>query len=173
MNPGDATLEVQELVDSVCYSIPFYLGDCTRPGILLNIESHGNKFPSYHDLPPSDEAFLNYKSSNEYVSRFDHSCHVNLHGPLHVISILSQLIGIFDKERNSDGAYSLREDQENWVAEQLIRSLYLMNMTPGCSSERTKGSEHEYYCPEATDRLSLVGALADKIEKELWTITVL
>lgn len=173
MNPGDATLEVQELVDSVCYSIPFYLGNCTRPGILLNMESRRNKFPSYYDLSPSDEAFLNYKLSNEYVSRFDHSCYVNLHGPLHVISILSQLIGIFDKERNSDGAYSLREDQENWIAGQLIRSLYLMNMMPSRSSESYKGSEHEYYCPEAIDRLSLAGALADKVKKELWTITVL
>lgn len=173
MNPGDAMLEIQELVDSVCYSIPFYLGNCTRPGILLNMESPRTKFPSYHDLSPSDEAFLNYKLSNEYVSRFDHSYHVNLHGPLHVISILSQLIGIFDKGRNSDGPYSLREDQENWIAGQLIRSLYLMNMMSGCSSERTKGLDHEYYCPEAIGRLSLAGALADKVKKELWTITVL
>lgn len=131
-----------------------------------------NKFPSYHDLSPCDEAFLSYKLSDEYVSRFDHSCHVNLHGPLHVISILSQLIGIFDQKRNSGEAFSLREDQEHWMVGQLIRSLYLMNMTPGCSSKKTKSPQHEYYDSKTIDRVSLAGTLADKFEKELWTITI-
>lgn len=172
MHGGDATREVEELVDSICYSIPFYLGNCTRPGILLNMQNPRNKFPSYHDLSPNDEAFLNYKSSDEYVSRFDHSCHVNLHGPLHVMSILSQLIGIFDQKRNSGEAFSLREDQAHWMAGQLIRSLYLMNMTPGCSSKKTNSPQHENYDSKAIDRVSLAGTLADKFKKELWTITV-
>ncbi|KAH8761144.1 hypothetical protein F5883DRAFT_679014 [Diaporthe sp. PMI_573] len=129
IHSGDVTREVQQLVDSTCYSIPFYLGNCTRPGILANMANPHNKFPSYHDLSPSDEAFLNYKISDEYVSRIDHSGHVNLHGPLHIISILSQLIGLFARGRNSNEAYSLRQDQEHWIAAQFIRSLYLMNMT--------------------------------------------
>lgn len=172
-NHGNATREVQELVDSICYSIPFYLGNCTLPGILLNIENPHNKLPSYHDLSPSHEAFLNYKMSDQYVSRFDHSCHTNLHGPLHVISILSQLIGIFAREPNSNDVYSLREEQEHWIAGQLIRSLYLMNMTPGCSSKKAKPLDHEYYRQEGIDTVLWAGTLADKFKKELWTITVL
>lgn len=175
MNPGEATREVQELVDSICYSIPFYLGNCNRPGILLNMQTPRNRFPSYHDLSPSDEAFLNYKVSHQHVSRFDHSCHVNLHGPLHVISILSQLIGIFDRERNSNKAFCLREQQEHWIAGQLIRALYLMNMMPGsgCSSENTKPLHNEKFHREAVDRVLWAGTLADKFKNELWTITVL
>lgn len=173
MDPGDVTHEVQELIDSICYSIPFYLGNCTCPGILFNMKNPHNRFPSYHDLSPSDEAFLSYKTSDQYVSRFDHSCHVNLHGPLHVTSILSQLIGIFGRERNSNEACSLREEQEYWIAGQLIRALYLMNMTPGCSSTETKPLSHERYHPEAIDRVSWAGTLADKFKKDLWTITVL
>lgn len=173
MNIGDTTREAQELVDSICHSVPFYLGNCTRPGILLNMENPHNKFPSYHDLYASDEAFLNYKMSDQYVSRFDHSCHVNLHGPLHIISILSQFIGIFARERNSSETYFLREDQEHWIGGQLIRSLYLMNMTPGSSSKNTKPLDHEYYCHEEIDRVSWAGTLADKFKKELWTMTVL
>lgn len=173
MDPGDVTHEVRELVDSICYSIPFYLGNCTYPGILFNMKNPDNRFPSYHDLSPSNEAFLSYKTSDQYVSRFDHSCHVNLHGPLHVISILSQLIGIYARERNSNEACSKREEQEHWIAGQLIRALYLMNMTPGCSSKETKPLSHEHYHPEAIDRVSWAGTLADKFKKDLWTITVL
>lgn len=173
VNPEVITCEIQELVDAICYSIPFYLGNCTRPGILLNMENPHNKFPSYHDLSPSDGAFLNYKMSDQYVSRFDHSCHVNLHGPLHTISILSHLIGLFARERNSNEACSLREDQEHWIAGQFIRSLYLMNMIPKCSSEKTKHLDHNFSFQEAIGKVSRAGTLADKFKKELWTITVL
>lgn len=171
--PGDTTRDVQELVDYICYSIPFYLGNCTRPGILLNTESPRNKFPSYHDLSSNDEGFVTYRMSDQYVSRLDHSCHVNLHGPLHIISILSQLIGIFARGRKPKEASSLRDDQEHWIAGQLIRSLHLMNMTPGSSSEKAKGLDNEYYSQEAINRVSLAGILAEKFKKELWTMTVL
>lgn len=169
---GQVAHEVQEVVDSICYSIPFYLGSCTRPGILLNMENPHTKFPSYHDLSPSDEAFLDYKTSDQYVSRFDHYCHVNLHGPLHIISILSHLIGLYAGERNSNEAYYLREDQEHWIARQFIRSLYLMNRTPECSSTMTKHLDHKT-CFQAIGTVSQAGTLADKFKKELWTITVL
>lgn len=170
---GDVAHEIQELVDSICYSIPFYLGSCTRPGILPNMENPDNKFPSYHDLSPSDEAWLNYKMSDQYVSRFDHSCHVTLHGPLHTIGILSQLIGLFARERNSIEACLLREDQEHWIAGQFARSLYLMNMTPGCSSKNTENLDHKYCHQEAIDTVSRAGTLADKFKKDLWTMTIL
>lgn len=173
VNARHTTREVREIIDSICYSIPFYLGNCTRPGILLNMENPHSKFPSYHDLAPSDEAFLDYKASDQYVSRLDHSCHVNLHGPLHVISILSRLIGIFARERNLNETYSLRDDQKHWIAGQLIRSLYLMNMKPGSFSENTKPLDSEYYFQEAQDRVLWAGTLADKFKKELWTMTIL
>lgn len=171
--PSKTQNEVQEVIDSICYSIPFYLGNCTRSGILLNMENPNNKFPSYYDLSPNDEAFLNYKMSDEYVSRFDHSCHVNLHGPLHVISILSQLMGIFARERDSKETYALRAEQEHWIAGQLIRSLYLMNMMTGCSPQDTKPLNPEFHYQDTIDRVSWAGTLADKFKKELWTITVL
>ncbi|KAJ0122643.1 hypothetical protein J7T55_003158 [Diaporthe amygdali] len=161
INPGDVTRQVQELVDSICFSIPFYLGSCTRSGILANMENPHNKFPSYHDLSPSDEAFLEYTMSDHYVSRFDHSRHVNLHGPLHIVSILSQLIGLLVRERNSNEVYSLQQDQERWIAghtalkEPLTQSQCSMNgiMTPvgacdttqisGCGRQKANEIIHE------------------------------
>lgn len=168
--PGHVTREIQELVDSICYSIPFYLGSCTRPGILPNMENPQNKFPSYHDLSPSDEAWLNYKMSDQYVSRFDHSCHATLHGPLHTIGILSQLISLFAREHDS---CFLREEQGDWITGQFIRSLYLMNMTPGCCSKNTEHLCHKDCCRGANDTVSRAGTLADKFKKELWTMTIL
>lgn len=173
LNTGDVTGEVHELVDSTCFSIPFYLGNCTCPGILANMENPHNKFPSDHDLTPNDEAFLNYKMSDHFVSRLDHSRHVNLHGPLHIVSILSQLIGLLVRERNLNEVCSLQQEQKSWIAGQFIRSLYLMNMMPVCSTKTTKHLDNQYCFQEAIDTVSWAGTLADKFRRDLWTITIL
>lgn len=171
--PGSVASEVQGIVDSICYSIPFYLGNCRQPGVLRNLENPHTKFPSYHDLSASDEDFLNYKMSDQYVSRFDHACHVSLHGPVHVISILSQLVSLFARKYSPNDAYLIRQDQEKWIAEQFLRSLYLMKMTSGCSWDTAKDFDHAVGVHEAIDTSSTARTLAARCKRDLWTITVL
>lgn len=162
---------VQELVDSICYSIPFYLGNCTRSGILSNMENPNIRFPSYHDLHPSHEAFIGYKASDQFVSSLDHSRHVNLHGPLHTITILSHLTSLF--ARRGGSRIHLREEQKYWITEQFTRSLRLMNMMPNCSSRTIKPLDHKNDGQEEIGTTSWAEALADKFKKELGTITIL
>lgn len=164
---------VQELVDSICYSIPFYLGSCTRPGILSNMENPDIRFPSYHDLHTSNEAFLSYKASDQYVSKLDHYRHVNLHGPLHTVTILSHLTSLFTRRVGSRKTLNMREEQKHWITEQFMRSLCLLNIMPNRSSEITKQLEHNHYGQQGIDAALWAGALADKCKKELWTITIL
>ncbi|QKD49307.2 uncharacterized protein FOBCDRAFT_247905 [Fusarium oxysporum Fo47] len=85
---------VQELVDSMCLSIPFYLGNCNYPTDILSTGSSDIIYPSQHDLPVDDEGYMRFKASDQYVSKLDHSRHVTLHGQVHAISVLSYVIDI-------------------------------------------------------------------------------
>ncbi|KAF5690890.1 transcriptional regulatory moc3 [Fusarium circinatum] len=58
---------VQELVDSICLSIPFYLGNCNYPTDILSTGSLDIIYPSYHDLPVDDERYLRFKASDQYT----------------------------------------------------------------------------------------------------------
>ncbi|KAF5252330.1 hypothetical protein FANTH_2630 [Fusarium anthophilum] len=58
---------VQELVDSICLSIPFYLGNCNYPTDILSTGSLDNIYPSYHDLPVDDEGYMRFKISDQYT----------------------------------------------------------------------------------------------------------
>ncbi|KAF5609685.1 transcriptional regulatory moc3 [Fusarium subglutinans] len=56
---------VQGLVDSICLSIPFYLGNCNYPTDILSTGSFDIIYPSYHDLPVDDEGYLRFKQSDQ------------------------------------------------------------------------------------------------------------
>ncbi|KAF7555256.1 hypothetical protein G7Z17_g2269 [Cylindrodendrum hubeiense] len=58
---------VQELFDSVCESVPFHLGNYTRRSTLYDFEDQSIAFPSYHDLPPHDAAFLEHLSGDHFI----------------------------------------------------------------------------------------------------------
>ncbi|KNB00407.1 hypothetical protein FOXG_18705 [Fusarium oxysporum f. sp. lycopersici 4287] len=56
---------VQELVDSMCLSIPFYLGNCNYPTDILSTGSSDIIYPSHHDLPVDDEGYMRFKASDQ------------------------------------------------------------------------------------------------------------
>ncbi|KAF5577843.1 transcriptional regulatory moc3 [Fusarium pseudoanthophilum] len=58
---------VQELIDSICLSIPFYLGNCNHPTDILSAGSSDSIYPSYHDLPIDDEGYLRFKANDQYM----------------------------------------------------------------------------------------------------------
>ncbi|KAF5695194.1 transcriptional regulatory moc3 [Fusarium denticulatum] len=58
---------IQELVDSICLSIPFYLGNCNYPTDILSTGSSDIIYPSYHDLPVDNEGYLRFKASDQYM----------------------------------------------------------------------------------------------------------
>ncbi|RKK76355.1 hypothetical protein BFJ69_g7005 [Fusarium oxysporum] len=165
---------VQELVDSICLSIPFYLGNCNYPTDILSMGSSDIIYPSHHDLPVDDEGYMRFKASDQYVSKLDHSRHVTLHGQVHAISVLSYVIDIsMNSVRNRPNF--LREEQKEWIASQFIRSIYSMRPIFGGVSERrahqgTVGLDHGL---QAADTVSIAKAFAIKVQRELWTISIL
>ncbi|KAH7253722.1 uncharacterized protein BKA55DRAFT_566141 [Fusarium redolens] len=166
--------EVQDLVDSICFSIPFYLGNCNYPADILSMRSSDIIYPSFHDLPPDDEAYLRFKASDQYVSKLDHSRHVTLHGQVHAISVLSYVIDISMSSRQNRPSL-LREEQKEWIASQFIRSIYSMRPIFGGLSERRahQGTKDLKHGLEAMDTVSIARTLAMKVKKELWTVSIL
>ncbi|KAJ9427130.1 hypothetical protein QL093DRAFT_2586884 [Fusarium oxysporum] len=165
---------VQELVDSMCLSIPFYLGNCNYPTDILSTGSSDIIYPSHHDLPVDDEGYMRFKASDQYVSKLDHSRHVTLHGQVHAISVLSYVIDISMNSVRNRPSF-LREEQKEWIASQFIRSIYSMRPIFGSVSERrahqgTVGLDHGL---QAADTVSIAKAFAIKVQKELWTISIL
>ncbi|KAM0080669.1 hypothetical protein ACKRZS_007186 [Fusarium odoratissimum] len=165
---------VQELVDSMCLSIPFYLGNCNYPTDILSTGSSDIIYPSHHDLPVDDEGYMRFKASDQYVSKLDHSRHVTLHGQVHAISVLSYVIDISMNSVRNRPSF-LREEQKEWIASQFIRSIYSMRPIFGGVSERrahqgTVGLDHGF---QAADTVSIAKAFAIKVQKELWTISIL
>ncbi|KAG5794604.1 hypothetical protein H9Q69_006366 [Fusarium xylarioides] len=165
---------VQELVDSICLSIPFYLGNCKYPTDILSTGSSDILYPSYHDLPVDDEGYLRFKASDQYVSKLDHSRHVTLHGQVHALSILSYVIDISMSSLQNRPTV-LREEQKRWIASQFIRSIYSMRPIFGGLSERRahQGAVDLEHSLQAVDTVFIAKTLATKVQKELWTISIL
>ncbi|RGP78895.1 transcription factor [Fusarium longipes] len=122
---------IRDLLEDICRSMPFYLGNCSRPVSFTDMQDQQLSFPCYHDLPPADEAFVNYQKSHHCVSRVDHNRHNLIHGPIAALSVLSNLVGLFEDPcsplLSADGEL---ERQKQWIYEQFRRSLYVMRFIP-------------------------------------------
>jgi Fungal Zn(2)-Cys(6) binuclear cluster domain/Fungal specific transcription factor domain len=173
MDSSRHTREYEELVDSLCHSVPFYLGNRTVPAVLSDMENSELMFPSYHDLEPTDDAFLRYLVSDCYVSRIDHDRHVIVHGALHIMSILAYLTGLFAEARNLRVTRTFRQEQKNWISEQFLRSLCLLRLKPEGSSLNTAHYDPIVETQYGDLKVSEVEAVASTMRQRLWTISVL
>jgi hypothetical protein len=160
--------ETQDLVKSICRSIPFYLGTLAKPVSFADINDQELYFPCFHDLLPTSEAFIAYKKSNHYVSRIDHNRHNVIHGPIAALSVLSSLIGLF--EEHSSPSLALEDElkrQQQWIYGQFRRSLYLMRFISADHDKR--GDLYQ----ESWNDGTMNGGLADSIRQALCTVNLL
>lgn len=128
---------LQEMVDSVCYSVPFYLGnriglssiaDFTDPAILV---------PGYHSL--GNERHLNEKHHDPGTPRDEYKRHVIAQGPWHVMSPLSRLLTLFSEDHVQLLASFLRPGQHEWIRQQFLRVTILLHLPPPESTDSKEG----------------------------------
>lgn len=162
--------QVRPHVDAICYSVPFYMGNISRPVEYSDIESPQIKLPSYHDLDPTDEAFLKYQAGENYAPPMDHVRHVMIQGPMHIMSILSSLVGFFANERDMMAVPSVPEGQIGWIQAQFSRSVKLM---PTASRSPSNESSVDQMSLSQTDsnRNAEVESTAQAMMHKLWTMT--
>ncbi|EKJ72222.1 hypothetical protein FPSE_07598 [Fusarium pseudograminearum CS3096] len=160
--------KIQDLLEDICRSMPFYLGNCSRPISFADINDQQLLFPCYHDLPPTDEEFIAYKKSHHYVSRTDHNRHNLIHGPIAALSVLSHLVGLFEnpcsQSLSSEGGL---QRQKQWIYEQFRRSLYLMRFIPRNGLDAGAAFEND------GNQRPMQGGLVNTIRQALSTVNLL
>jgi hypothetical protein len=130
---------LQELVDSVCYSVPFYLGNRTKLSSLADFTDPAILLPSYRSMVPLDKMRLD-KQHHEprMTSRDEHKNHIIARGPWHVMNPLSHLITLFLEDRGPLLAGFLRPGQLEWICKQFLRAMTLIHLSPAESDNRTE-----------------------------------
>ena len=116
---------IQELVDSICHSVPFYLGNRTKPSSLSDFTDPEILFPSYYVLTPGDVRIAARHPDDcddAALSRDEHHRHIVAYGAWHVLSPLSNLLTLVSDDHGGRLVAScLRPGQQEWIRQQFLR----------------------------------------------------
>ncbi|KAJ5120513.1 uncharacterized protein N7515_009901 [Penicillium bovifimosum] len=137
---------LQELVDSVCYSIPFYLGNRTTPVSLTDFTDRMVLLPSHYSL--GAESRLDRDGLDAGISMDDHRRHVIAQGPWRVMHPLSHLLTLFSEDHGELISTLLRPGQQEWIREQFLRVVTLLHLP----SESGKDMESSDSTPSADSK---------------------
>ncbi|KAB5526421.1 hypothetical protein GE09DRAFT_1207626 [Coniochaeta sp. 2T2.1] len=120
---------IQEIVDSVCYSVPFYLGNRTKPASITDFTDPEIQLPSYHPLPSDDAGGLGDQVPDFKTYCDEYRRHVIAQGPWHAMSPLSRLLTLLSEDRYGQLiARFLRPGQHEWIREQFLRVTTLLRL---------------------------------------------
>ena len=125
---------IQELVDSICHSVPFYLGNRTKSSGLTDFTDPQILFPSYHSLTPGDAriAALHQDCDDDgaaLLSGDEHHRHMVAYGAWHVVSPLSNLLTLVSDDHGGRLVAScLRPGQQEWIRRQFLRVSTLVRL---------------------------------------------
>ncbi|KAJ4146502.1 hypothetical protein NW754_001967 [Fusarium falciforme] len=120
--------EVQDMVDSICNSIPFYLGNQTVRPTVLELTNSKIIHPSYYNLEPWDERFVNFMTSDSYITVEAHRASAVAYGAWHAINTLSNVLALCAEDHGSFLAEALRPGQKDWVHAQFVRASSLLSL---------------------------------------------
>lgn len=132
---------LQEIVDDICYSIPFYLGNRTSRSNLSDFTDPTVLLPGQCSL----EVGIGWDRNGVQagLSKDDHRRHVIAQGPWRAMHPLSHLLTFFSESPRELIPNLLRSGQREWVREQFLRVSKLLHLP--CESrndiERSQSTE--------------------------------
>ncbi|KAL4900155.1 hypothetical protein BDW74DRAFT_162457 [Aspergillus multicolor] len=115
---------LQGLVDSLCHSVPFYLGNRVNHSSMHDFTDPGIIFPTYPASPsPPSSLPVN-------PGRNDHKRHLIAQGHWHIMSPLSCLLTLLsdDEDDGHSLAGALRPGQCDWIRGQFLRVSTLLRL---------------------------------------------
>lgn len=130
MGPQNPSETIQSVVDSMCYSIPFYLGDRDGALYITDLTNPRSEFayPAYHNMqdPPI---------AKEHILSEDlHRKHATAYGAWHSMYPLSLLLGLFGNHAGYDCdclTRMIRPGQLTWIGSQLFRMMKMYALDEG------------------------------------------
>lgn len=111
----------RELVDSICRSMPFYLGNRQKHGGMHDLADPAIRIPNYHDQDLDEAVHTQYLRGDQAMSLLDYKRHILVQGPSHALLHLNSLIKVLSKEGGELICHGLRGDQVVWIQEQFLR----------------------------------------------------
>ncbi|KAK3186903.1 hypothetical protein K4F52_004347 [Lecanicillium sp. MT-2017a] len=117
----------KEVVDSICRSIPFYLGTRRSHGGLNDLIDSEIKVPSYHDRDLNSDVRARYLQGDDAMSVVDYRRHILVQGPSHALLHLNSLIKVLSSEGGDVICRAISADQVIWIREQFLRVCKLTN----------------------------------------------
>ncbi|KAF5696474.1 hypothetical protein FMUND_15680 [Fusarium mundagurra] len=111
----------RELVDSICRSMPFYLGNRQNHGGLHDLADLAIKFPNYHDRDLDEATRTQYLRGDQAMSLFDYKRHILIQGPSHALLHLNSVIKVLSKEGGELICRELHRDKVVWIQDQFLR----------------------------------------------------
>ncbi|SCV41709.1 uncharacterized protein FFB14_07526 [Fusarium fujikuroi] len=111
----------RELVDSICRSIPFYLGNRQNHGGLHDLTDPAIRIPNYHDEDLDEAIRTQYLQGDQAMSLSDYKRHILIQGPSHALLHLNSLIKVLSKEGGELICRGLHRDKVVWIQKQFLR----------------------------------------------------
>lgn len=119
---------VQWLVDGVCASVPFFLGNRTNVGTVLDFDDPTWKFPTCHDMCEMYDLRGHPAKPMGLETLADHTSHAISQGVWYIMGNLTQLIAFFLTNGSLSPLLSLRAGQSSWICHQYLRNLSLLSI---------------------------------------------
>lgn len=147
LGPQAPAETIQSVVDSMCYSIPFYLGNRDEPHYITDLDQPKPHFvyPAYYNMqsPPIARKHI--------LPEHIHIKHATAYGAWHSMYPLSLLMGIFGKHAGYDCdclTRTIRPSQLDWIASQLFRMMKMYTLDQGLGARMDDPEE----CAQAVRR---------------------
>lgn len=132
-NISSVRQSIQHLLDHICKSIPFLLGNRVKLGNLHDFKDPNNFLPSYHSLK-SKKKLAELQKTSDFMSMDEHFKHVIAQGPWHSLIPLTQVLGFFSRNQGGSFTALLERGRHKWMEEQVLRSRILMGLRPATAS---------------------------------------
>ena len=135
----DYKIVLQDLVDSMCYSVPFFIGNLNKPLNLANFTDPTVLLPSYESLAIDDKRRLRQEIDNPSRPKYESRSHIIAQGTWQVMNPLSRLLLFLSEDEGQDMANFLRPGQHEWIREQFLRVTTLLHLPSGDSYDASDG----------------------------------
>jgi hypothetical protein len=121
---------LQEMVDCVCYSVPFYLGNRSRSSSMADFTDPAILVPGYHSLALGNDRHWNEQGNSPGKQGDEYKRHIIAQGPWHAMSPLSRLLTLFSEDHAQLITSFLRPGQHEWIRQQFLRVFMLLHLPP-------------------------------------------
>ncbi|KAH0286429.1 hypothetical protein M436DRAFT_67979 [Aureobasidium namibiae CBS 147.97] len=119
---------IQWLIDGFCASVPFFLGNRTKIGTVLDFDDPSCKFPTCHDARELNDMRHRKADLKGLEASADHASHAIAQGVWLIMGNLTQLVAFFLFTAGLTSELSLRTGQLSWICQQYLRNLSLLSL---------------------------------------------